>query len=75
MSLVSYKYNILDEEGNYTSDWEASKEIVGLDISLNKEYEISVTDLDISKDYYALFVVKDSQGNNYSSNIVEVNNK
>ncbi|MBR1386354.1 MAG: hypothetical protein IJ568_05950 [Bacilli bacterium] len=75
LSLVSYKYNILNDDGKYTKDWEASKEIIGLDITIGNDYKIYLSDLDISRDYYSLFEVKDSQGNIYSSNIVEVNNK
>lgn len=75
LSLVSYKYDILNDEGKYTKNWEASKEIIGLDISIGDDYKIYLTDLDISRNYYSLFEVKDSQGNIYSSNIVEVNNK
>ena len=75
LSLVSYKYDILNDEGKYTKNWEASKEIIGLDISIGDDYKIYLADLDISRNYYSLFEVKDSQGNIYSSNIVEVNNK
>lgn len=75
LSLVSYKYDILNDEGKYTKNWEASKEVIGLDISIGDDYKIYLADLDISRNYYSLFEVKDSQGNIYSSNIVEVNNK
>ena len=41
----------------------------------NKEYVIKFADLDISKNYYCLFRVKDRQGNVYVSKMVEINNK
>lgn len=75
LSLLSYKYKILDQNGNYTSNWENSREISKMELNTNDDYKIEFKDLDISKEYYCIFRVKDSQGNAYLSNIVKINNK
>ena len=75
IKLTSYSYNILDEEGNYITDWINSNEVLTMEINIEDEYEISFEDIDIVKDYYCIFKIKDSQDNIYYSNIIGVNNK
>ena len=75
LSLLNFKYNILDKNGNYTSSWENSGIVQGIEFDINKNYIIKFADLDVSKKYYCLFRVKDSQGNTYLSKITEINNK
>lgn len=75
LTLLSYKYSILDNSGNYTSNWTNSEEVLTMELDANDNIDISFDDLDISKDYYCLFRIRDSQGNIYLSNIVEINNK
>ena len=75
LSLLSYKYNILDEFGNYTPSWQNSEEITKINLSTKEDIKIGFSDLDISKDYYCLFRIKDSQNNTYISNLVQVNKK
>lgn len=75
LSLLSYKYNILDEAGNYTPTWQNNEEIKKINLSTDEGINIKFSDLDISKDYYCLFRIKDSQNNTYLSNLVQVNKK
>ena len=75
LSLLNFKYNILDKDGNYTTSWENSGIVQGIEFDINKEYTIKFADLDVSKKYYCLFRVKDSQGNTYLSKMTEINNK
>ena len=75
LSLLNFKYNIIDSNGNYTSSWINSGIVQGIELDVNKDYIIKFADLDVSKDYYCLFRVRDSQGNVYLSKIVEINNK
>ena len=75
LSLLSYKYNILDSNGNYTSDWQSDSEITTLVLSTKDDIDIEFSDLDIAKEYYCLFRIKDSQNNTYLSNLVKVNKR
>ncbi len=74
LKLTNYSYNILDEEGNYITDWVNSNEALIMEINLDEPYEISFEDIDITNDYYCIFKIYDSQRNSYYSNIIEVNN-
>ncbi len=74
VKLTNYSYNILDEEGNYITDWVNSNEALIMEIDLDDPYELSFEDIDITNDYYCIFKIYDSQGNSYYSNIIEVNN-
>lgn len=74
ISFLSYKYKILDKNGNYTSNWVDSQEVLNMELLTKAEYKIEFKDLDISHDFYCIFRIKDNKGNIYSSNIVEVNN-
>jgi hypothetical protein len=75
INFLSYKYKILDEGGNYTSTWQNDPEIINLSLSSKEEIDIKFSDLDISKEYYCLFRIKDSQNNSYLSRLVKVNKK
>ncbi len=75
ISLLTTKYKILDKKGKYTSNWVNSGIITRIELSTKDNINIEFNDLDISKTYYCIFRVKDSQSNVYSSNIVKINNK
>ena len=74
-SINTFKYNIFDSNGNYKTDWENSNTITSLQLGANENYSIELRDLDITYTYYAMFKIKDSQGNVSYSNPVLVNNK
>ena len=75
LTLTNYKYNIVDETGNYMSDWINSSSVELVEYYTDEDIKISLSNIDISNDYYCLFVVKDSQGNSYYSNITSINKK
>jgi len=72
ITLLNYKYNILDSEGNYTSNWINSEEVDAFTIDKFDNFAINFENIDVSKDYYCLLKVKDSQGYIYYSNIVNI---
>lgn len=72
IQLLNYKYQILDESGEYTSEWESSGEVIVIEEEIQNGFNITFEDIDISRDYYCLFTVYDSQGNEYTTNIVKV---
>lgn len=74
IQLLNYKYKIFDESGNYTSNWTGSGEITGFESEIADGFNLSFKDLDVSKEYYCLFRIADSQGNVYTTNVVEVKN-
>lgn len=73
LTILSYKYNILDANGIYNNNWLNSEEVNTITVSVKDEIKIEFKDLDFSKEYYSLFKLKDSQGNNYYSNLVKIN--
>lgn len=72
IQLLNYKYQIFNESGEYTSKWESSGEVIVIEEEIKNGFNISFEDLDISRDYYCLFTVYDSQGNEYKTNVVKV---
>lgn len=72
IQLLTYKYKIFDEQGNYTTDWVGSGEVTGIEANTNEDFSLEFEDLDVSKDYYCLFRIMDSQGNVYTTNVVKV---
>ena len=73
ITLLSYKYKILDEEDNYTSNWENNGEVLNMEVRTKDDYKIEIKELEPSNNYYCLFRIKDSYGKIHISNIVEVN--
>ena len=73
ITFLSFQYNILDENGVYTGNWKNSEEVLTMTVSLKDDINISFRDLDFSKDYYALFKIKDNKNETYYSNLVKVN--
>lgn len=66
-------YKIFDDNGNYTTEWESSGTMSGVEFKIADGFELEFRDLDPSKEYYALFHIYDSQGNRYTTNMVRVN--
>lgn len=66
-------YKIFDDNGNYTTDWESSGSMSGIEFMIEDGFELEFRNLDSSKEYYALFHIYDSQGNRYTTNMVRVN--
>lgn len=71
--LGSSLYKIFDENGLYNPNWESnsSLDVEILSSPLN-EIKIEFVDLNINKDYYVVFLIEDSQGNTYSTNVTEL---
>jgi hypothetical protein len=66
-----FRYKILDENGNYTDNWESSDSMYGFEV-YNDKFHYEVTSLDKSGDYYCVFVIKDLQNNGYYSNLISI---
>lgn len=75
INLLSYRYKIIDEEGNYIKTWDNSGKLTTINLSTKDSLNIKFENIDISKDYYCIFRVRDSQNNQYYSNIVKVSKK
>ena len=66
-----FQYNILDENGNYTTDWESNRTKYLLEV-LPDSYHFELGSLN-DGEYYCLFKIYDGQGNGYYSNLVSIN--
>lgn len=68
----NFRYKILDDNGEYTEDWESSATQYGHEFYTDKELWFKRSTLD-EGDYYCVFVVKDIYGNVYYSKLLSVN--
>ena len=63
-------YKILDENGNYTTEWESAPELSG--------YGSTLDDIDLKRstlkdgEYYVVFIISDINNNTYSSDLIKV---
>lgn len=73
VQLWNTSYKIFDNFGNYTTDWENSGVLDGIEFMLDDNFTLEFRNLDPTKEYYALFHITDSQGNRYTTNMVRVN--
>lgn len=73
LTFLSFQYNILDSKGSYTSNWENNPEVLTMTVSLKEDIDIKFKDLDISKEFYSLFKIKDSNNKLYYSKLVKIN--
>lgn len=73
VQLWNTSYKIFDDFGNYTTDWENSGVLDGIEFMLDDNFTLEFRNLDSTKEYYALFHITDSQGNRYTTNMVRVN--
>lgn len=73
VQLWNSSYKIFDDFGNYTTNWESSGTLTGVEFKIEDDFKLEFRNLDSTKEYYALFHITDSQGNRYTTNIVKVN--
>ena len=74
IQFVNAKYKIFDENGNYSTNWQVNgdSEVIALECNTD-DVEIEFTDLDSSKEYYAVLNVVDVKGVEYSTEVVKIN--
>ena len=72
VQLWNFSYKIFDDAGNYTTNWESAGTMNGFEFDLSKKFELEFRNLDVSKEYYVLFYISDSQGNRYTTNAVKI---
>ncbi len=72
IQFVNSKYKIFDTNGDYTWDWQNSESITGWEVPGDSSFSIELSDLENSSDYYCLFVITDTQGNTYTTDMVKV---
>ncbi len=75
LTLNNYRYNIFDENGEYINDWQGSSIVNSIEFNKGDSINISLSNLDITHDFYCLFRIYDNQGNVYLSPLVEIKNK
>lgn len=72
LTLLNYKYKILNDEGVYTNNWISSEMVDTFNIDDISSLIVEFNDIDISKEYYCLFKIKDSQGFTYYTNLIDM---
>jgi hypothetical protein len=58
---MTFSYKILDENGNYTTDWESNSIYTGYESKVG-ELEMEFTSLSGTGEYYCVFVIQDIYG-------------
>jgi len=73
MELWQHSYRILDENGNVlnTSEWEGAPVIKGYGEKIS-ELKLKYDSLDEGKNYYALFIINDNNGNSSYSKLIKI---
>lgn len=73
-SFTNFRYKILDENGNYTSQWvsDTTKYLYETNPNKNK-VSFEFKNIDSNKEYFAVINVLDIQGNTYSSDLIKIN--
>ena len=67
----NFRYKILDEKGNYTTNWESNPTKYGYEFYANKELKFKRAVLE-EGDYYCIFMVEDIYGNMYYSKLLSI---
>lgn len=67
----NFSYNILDENGNYTPNWESNPVNKGVEID-TKSMEFRKSSLDEENNYYCVFYIKDIKNNTYYSKLIKL---
>ena len=63
---------LVDENGNYTSNWESSDSIYYISVEPGK-YDLKYSNLDSKGEYYCLFKIYDVKKQVHYSNLVKIN--
>ena len=64
IQFLKPSYNIFDENGNYTTEWEGSGIVTGWEFHIADIKEFEKYDFSESQEeYYCIFIINDSQGN------------
>lgn len=71
IDFSNFRYKILDENGNYTTDWGRTGVIYMWEVT-GHNYHFEVTSLEKSDDYYCVFVIRDVQNKAYYSNLISI---
>lgn len=66
-----FRYNILDENGNYTSNWSSTGTLYMWE-ETDYDYKFELSSVDENDDIYCVFVVKDIQNNKYYSPLMSL---
>ena len=71
IDFSTFRYKILDDNGNYTPDWGKNNTLYMWEVKGDK-YHFELTSLEKSDDYYCVFAIKDTQGNVSYSNLINI---
>ena len=71
IDFSNFRYKILDENGNYTTDWGRTGVLYMWEVT-GHNYHFEVTSLEKSDDYYCVFVIRDVQNKAYYSNLISI---
>lgn len=78
IQFPEFRYKILDENGNYTSDWGSGIKLTGnvrlFEVYKNKyHFELTSLDKEKSDEYYCVFIIYDVQNKPNYSNLIKIN--
>ena len=77
IQFTKFRYKILDENGNYTPDWQSNSTLYLWEVKnkegLNKKsFDIKRVSLDENGEYYCVFMIIDIKNNVVYSNLVKI---
>ena len=71
IDFYNFSYKILDENGNYTVNWESNKTQTGWEVH-PEDLEFKKGSLDDSGEFYCVFYIKDIKNNTYYSKLINI---
>ena len=72
IAFGSFKYKILDSNGNYKTDWNSNGIYEGVEIDV-KDIDFEIQNFENDYDYYAVFMIKDTNNKTYYSKLIKMN--
>ncbi len=72
IAFGSFKYKILDSNGNYKTDWNSNGIYEGVEIDV-KDIDFEIQNFENDYDYYTVFMIKDTNNKTYYSKLIKMN--
>ena len=71
VAFGSFKYKILDDKGNYKTNWNSNGVYEGVEVDV-KNIDFEIQGLDDGYDYYSVFAIRDTNNKIYYSKLIKM---
>ena len=71
VAFGSFKYKILDDKGNYKTNWNSNGVYEGVEVDV-KNIDFEIQSFDDEYDYYSVFAIRDTNNKIYYSKLIKM---